>query len=107
MSTIVVCPKCKTEFEPTAAIAQSVRDEMAKEYNQKWVESSRQKDEQFKLKEQQWQQQQQDLAKKTEEEKKALTAQLKKDLEKQVVADYEHKLKLLEETNKTNQGKLT
>ena len=107
MSTIVVCPNCKTEFEPTAAIAQSVRDEMAKEYNQKWVESSRQKDEQFKLREQQWQQQQQEATLKMEEEKKALTAQLKKELQQQVGADYENKLKLLEETNKSTQAKLT
>lgn len=107
MSTIVVCPNCKTEFEPTAAIAQSVRDEMAKEYNQKWIESSRVKDEQFRQKEQQWLQQQQEMAMKAEEEKKALAAQLKKEMEKQVGADYEHKLKLLEETNKTNQAKLT
>ena len=106
MSTIVVCPSCKTEFEPTAAIAQSVRDEMAKEYNQKWVENSRQKDEQFRLKEQQWQQQQQELMRKAEDEKKTLEAQLKKEVEVKVGADYENKLRLLEDTNKTNQAKL-
>ncbi len=117
MSTIVVCPNCKTEFEPTAAIAQSVRDDMAKEYNQKWVENSRQKEEQFKKereqllkqqqeKEQQWQQQQQDLANKASEEKKAMEAQLKKELEQKVGADFENKLKLLEDANKTNQAKL-
>ena len=118
MSTIVVCPNCKTEFEPTAAIAQSVRDDMAKEYNQKWVENSKQKEEQFKKereqllrqqqeKEQQWQQQQQELARKADEEKKILEAQLKKDLEQKVGADFENKLKLLEEANRTNQAKLT
>ena len=106
MSTIVVCPNCKTEFEPTAAIAQSVRDEMAKEYNQKWVDSSKQKDEQFRQKELQWQQQQQELALKMEEEKKALSVQLKKELEKQVGADYEHKLKALQDANMTNEAKL-
>ena len=117
MSTIVVCPNCKTEFEPTAAIAQSVRDDMAKEYNQKWVENSRQKEEQFKKekeqllkqqqeKEQQWQQQQQELSRKAEEEKKIVEAQLKKELEQKVGADFENKLKLLEEANKTNQAKL-
>ena len=117
MSTIVVCPNCKTEFEPTAAIAQSVRDDMAKEYNQKWVENSKQKEEQFRKekelllkqqqeKEQQWQQQQQELAKKADEEKRLLEAQLKKELEQKVGADFENKLKLLEDTNKTNQAKL-
>ncbi len=117
MSTIVVCPNCKTEFEPTAAIAQSVRDDMAKEYNQKWVENSKQKEEQFRKekelllkqqqeKEQQWQQQQQDLAKRADEEKRLLEAQLKKELEQKVGADFENKLKLLEDANKTNQAKL-
>ena len=106
MSTIVVCPNCKTEFEPTAAIAQSVRDEMAKEYNQKWVESSRQKDEQFRQKEQQWQREQQEFAMKAEEEKKALSVQLKKGLEEQIWADFGDKLKLLEDTNKNTQAKL-
>ncbi len=117
MSTIVVCPNCKTEFEPTAAIAQSVRDDMAKEYNQKWVENSKQKEEQFRKekeqwlkqqqeKEQQWQQQQQELARKAEAEKKIVEAQLKRELEQKVGADFENKLKLLEDANKTNQAKL-
>jgi hypothetical protein len=117
MSTIVVCPNCKTEFEPTAAIAQSVKDELKKEYNQKWVDLERQKDEQFKLekqqilkqqqeKELQWQQQQQELEKKASEDRKALETQLKKELEQKVGADFENKLKLLEDANKTNQAKL-
>ena len=106
MSTIVVCPNCKTEFEPTAAIAQSIKDELTKEYNQRWADLARQKDEQFRLKEQQWQQQQQELALKTEEEKQTLFNQLKKQLEEQVGIDYENKLKLLEDANRINQAKL-
>ncbi len=117
MSTIVVCPNCKTEFEPTAAIAQSVKDELKKEYNQKWVDLEKQKDEQFRQekqqllkqqqdKEQQWQQQQRDLARKVEDDKKVLETQLKKELEQKVGADFENKLKLLEDANKTNQAKL-
>ncbi len=117
MSTIVVCPKCSTQFEPTAAIAQSVRDEMAKEYNKKWQDSTKQKEEQFKkekellLKEQQdrelqWQKQQQAQAQKAEEDRKALETQIRKDLERRVGADFEHKLKLLEDDNKTSQAKL-
>ena len=117
MSTIVICPSCKTEFEPTAAIAQSVKDELKKEYNQKWTELEKQKDEQFKLerqqllkqqqeKELQWQQQQQALAQKADEEKNALTAQIRKELEQRVGADYEGKLKMLEDDNKTSQAKL-
>ncbi len=106
MSTTIICPNCKHQFEPEAAIAQSVRDEMAKEYNQKWVESAKQKDEQFRQREQQLLLQQQEFAMKAEEEKKMLAAQLKKELEQQVGADFENKLKLLEDNNKTTQAKL-
>jgi hypothetical protein len=124
MSTIVTCPNCSTQFEPTAAIAQSVKDELTKEYNQKWTELQRKKDEQirqkeqqlaefenqkqeqFRQKEQQWREQQQELARKTEQEKKALEERLIKDLSVKVGADYEHKLRLLEDANKTNEAKL-
>jgi hypothetical protein len=124
MPTTVICPNCKTEFEPTAAIAQSVKDELKKEYNQKWADLEKQKDdqlrqkeqqwaerenqknEQFRHKEMQWQQQQQDMARKLEEEKKALEARLMKELSVKVGADYEDKLKLLEEANTSNEAKL-
>jgi hypothetical protein len=114
----VVCPKCQTQFEPGAAIAQSVKDELKKEYNQKWLEMERlkdeqhrqlerQKDEQFRLKEQQWQQQQQEQARKVEEEKKALENKLMQELSAKVKGDYENQLRLLQDANKTNEAKLT
>jgi hypothetical protein len=104
---IVVCPSCKTQFEPEAAIAQSIKDELKKEYNQKWLDLEKQKDEQFKQKELQWQQQQQEAARKQEEEKKELEARLMKDLGAKVRADFETQLRLLEDTNKTNAAKLS
>jgi len=114
---IVTCPNCKTQFEPEAAIAQSIKDELTREYNQKWADLARQKDDQFKKekqllqqqqldKEQQWQRDQQELNKKLDDEKKALEATLRKDLAAKVGADFEHKLRLLEETNKSNEAKL-
>ena len=135
MSTIVICPNCKTEFEPTAAIAQSVKDELTKEYNQKWVELARQKDEQFKQEKLLIQQQQTDreqqiaerekqkedllkrreeqlfrdqqtLSQKLEDEKKALESRLHKELSAKVGADFQNQLKLLEESNKINEAKL-
>jgi hypothetical protein len=118
MSTIVVCPNCKTEFEPTAAIAQSVKDDLTKEYNQKWLELSRQKDEQFRQEKKQLEQQrqeretqllrdQQEQARRLEDEKKALVSRMEKELQAKVGADYENKLKMLEDANKTNEAKLT
>jgi hypothetical protein len=117
MSTTVVCPNCKTEFEPAAAIAQSVKDELKREYNQKWAELEKQKDEQFKRekmllqqqqseREQQWAQQQKELARKQEEEKKALEERLQRELTTKVRADFENQLKLLQDANKTNESKL-
>jgi hypothetical protein len=117
MSTTVVCPNCKTEFEPAAAIAQSVKDELKREYNQKWAELEKQKDEQFKRekmllqqqqseREQQWAQQQKELARKQEEEKKALEERLQSELTTKVRADFENQLKLLQDANKTNESKL-
>ncbi|MCF8451155.1 MAG: DUF2130 domain-containing protein [Taibaiella sp.] len=107
MSTLVICPNCNTQFEPTAAIAQSVREELTKEYNQKWQEKQKERDEQFRQREQQLQQQQQDMAKKLDDEKKALEVALRKELQVKVGADYENKLRLLEDANKTNEAKLT
>ena len=107
MPTVVICPNCKTQFEPEAAIAQSIKDELKREYNQKWVDLEKQKDEQFRQKEQQWQKEQQEQARKVEDEKKALENQLRAELNKKVGTEYENKLKLLEDANKTNEAKLT
>ena len=72
MPTTIICPNCKTEFEPEAALAQSITDQMKKEYNQKWKELEKQKDEEFRQKELLWQQQQRELARRAEDEKRAL-----------------------------------
>ena len=107
MSTTIICPNCKTQFEPEAAIAQSVEDKVRKEFNQKWVELEKKKDDQLRQKEQQWQQLQEEAMRKNAQEKMALENKLKADLTAQVGAEYENKLKMLEEANKTNQNKLT
>lgn len=95
MSTQIICPNCKNQFEPEAAIAQSVEDRVRKEFNLKWADLTKQKDEQLKQKEQQWQ-----------EEKKAMEGNLLKEVNAKVRADFEMQLRLLEDTNKTNEAKL-
>ncbi len=107
MSTTITCPNCKTQFEPEAAIAQSVEEKVRKEFNQKWVELEKKKDDQLRQKEQQWQQLQEEASRKNAEEKKALENKLKTDLTAQVGAEYENKLKMLEDANRTNESKLT
>lgn len=95
MSTQIICPNCKTQFEPEAAIAQSVEDRVRKEFNQKWAELTKQKDDQMKQREQQWQ-----------EEKKAIESNILKEANARARADYETQLRLLEDANKTSQAKL-
>ncbi len=85
MSTQITCPNCKHQFEPEAAIAQSVEERVRREFNQKWVE----------------------LTRKQEEEKKILEQQLRTDLSTKLRADYEVQMKLLEDANRTNEAKLT
>ena len=106
MSTLIICPNCKTQFEPEAAIAQSVEDRVRKEFNEKWTELTRQKDEQLRQKEQQWQEEKQAIARRDEEEKKALKDKLTKELSVKVRTDFENQLQLLQEANKTNEAKL-
>lgn len=106
MSTLVICPNCNTQFEPTAAIAQSLREELSKEFNQKWKEKQAERDEQFRQKEAALLKQQADLTRTLDEEKKRMEAELRKDLQQKVGADYEAKLRMLEDANKDNQAKL-
>ncbi len=106
MSTLVICPNCNTQFEPTAAIAQSVREELSKEFNQKWKEKQAEREEQFRQKEAVLLKQQSDLARTLEEEKKRMETEMRKDLQQKVGADYEAKVRMLEDTNKDNQAKL-
>ncbi len=106
MSTLVICPNCNTQFEPTAAIAQSVREELSKEFNQKWKEKQAEREEQFRQKEAVLLKQQADLTRTLEEEKKRMEAEMRKDLQQKVGADYEAKLRMLEDANKDNQAKL-
>jgi predicted GH43/DUF377 family glycosyl hydrolase len=117
MSTLIICPNCKTQFEPEAAIAQSVEERVRKEFNEKWVELAKQKDEQFGLEKKQWLQQQKDrerawekeqeaLARRQQEEKKEFENRVKQELAEKVRTDFENQLQLLQDVNKTNEAKL-
>src|ERR1700743_3368862 len=114
MATLIICPSCKTQFEPEAAIAQSVEEKVRREFNQKWVELEKQKDEKFKAerqqllkqqedKEQQWQEQQKEAIHRQQEEKKAM----ERELNVKVRADFENQLKLLQDHNETNEDKMS
>jgi hypothetical protein len=88
MSTDIKCPSCGNMFEPTEAI----REEMEKELNSKAVEWQKKKSEEFK--------------KQLDEERIKVQRETEALLRKNIGADYENKLRLLEENNKDNEERL-
>ncbi len=88
MSTQIKCPNCGHEFEPT----DSIREEVQKELRNKMTE---------------WQkQQQQKFETQLQEEKKKTQQETEEYTRKSIAADFENKLRLLEQNNKNNEEKL-
>jgi hypothetical protein len=88
MPNDIKCPNCGHEFEPT----ESIREEVQKELRLKMTE---------------WQkQQQQKLDQQLSEEKKKIQQETEELIRKNIAADFENKLRLLEQNNKENEEKL-
>lgn len=106
MSTEIKCPNCNHTFP--------IEEVMAEEYKQdlreKMVSFTKQKEEEFQKKTAEFEQQkkQQELAfeQKLAQEKTALQASVTENLRKTISADFENKLKLLDDANKENEEKL-
>jgi hypothetical protein len=118
MSTLIICPNCNHQFEPTQALANTIREDLRKELNQKWVEQNREKENNFRLREEQLARLQdevkgqkeageKELKSRLDEERRKMTDELTGQLRKQMTHDYENKLRMLEDANKTNELKLT
>ena len=118
MSTTIICPNCNTQFEPTEALAQTIREEMRKEFNQKWTKEVKEKETAFQQRELQLQQekeqmkaqkeaQEMELGKKMDAYKKIMETELSAQLTNKIQSDFENKLRMLEDANKTNTAKLT
>ncbi len=116
-TNIITCPNCNTQFEPTAALEQSIKESMRKEFNGRWEEEVKKREEQYKQREILLMQQNQEAEKAAHN--RALELQRDFELQRKKIeedahrqaavttqADFEHKLKLLEETNKANADKL-
>jgi hypothetical protein len=88
MPTEIKCPNCGHQFEPNEAI----RDEVEKELRSKLTDWQKKKNEEFHIK--------------LEEEKKRLHQGLEENLRKNITADFETKLRMLEQNNKDNEIKL-
>lgn len=88
MSPEIKCPNCGHSFAPSDAI----REELEKELNNKAVEWQRKKNEEYQLK--------------LEEEKKRLQESMAESTRKSVSAEFENKLSILEQANRSNEEKL-
>ena len=88
MPTEIKCPNCGHQFEPNDAI----REEVEKELRSKAADWQKKKNEEFQHK--------------MEEEKKRLQQSLEENIRKNIAADFENKLKMLEQNNKDNEEKL-
>lgn len=106
MSTEIKCPNCNHTFP--------IEEVMAEEYKQdlreKMVSFTKQKEEEFQKKAAEFEQQKkkQELAfeQKLAQEKVALQASVTENLRKTISADFENKLKMLDDANKENEEKL-
>ncbi|WP_165500353.1 DUF2130 domain-containing protein [Pedobacter psychroterrae] len=117
MSTEIKCPNCAHSFP----IEEVMAEEYKKDLREKMVSFTRQKEEEFAKKQQEFisQQKQQELdfeqqqkrqntawEQKLAEEKKQLQTALEESLRKSIATDFENKLKMLDSSNKENEDKL-
>jgi len=84
MSAKIKCPNCQHEFEPN----ESIREEVQKELRTKMVEWQNQKQKEF------------------ETERAKVRKETEELLRKNIIADFENKLQLLEQNNRDNEEKL-
>jgi len=103
---IIHCPNCNHQFEP----GDSIREEVQRELRGQMVDWQKKKDEEFRQKELSFQQQLQlkdeESAKKIVAEKKKLEEELKESLRKNIAADFENQLKMLQEADQEKEEKL-
>jgi hypothetical protein len=103
---LITCPNCKHQFEPTDAM----RDAIEKELRSKMIDWQKKKEEEFKQKEAAFaaalKEQQEKAEAKLAAEKRQLEQTLQEQLRKQLSADFENQLRLLQEHNQQQEEKL-
>lgn len=102
MSTNIKCPNCQFEFPLENALNDELKDTIEKEkqeLRQKMSEHLRKKEEEMLRKENEWKES-------TQKREKEIQEQLTLSIRKNLAADFENKLRLLEQNNKDNEEKL-
>lgn len=124
MAADIKCPNCGHEFAISDALSEDVkkelRDKMKDFVKKKEEEFAKKEDEfqqkekdrqrEFQQKERDWQREAQEkeqaASRQFEAEKVRLQQSIEQDLRKNISADFEHKLRMLEQNNKDNEEKL-
>ena len=106
MPTNIKCPNCGTEFPMEEAVSEEYKKELRSEM-QKY---KKQKDDEILKKEKDFQvvlqNKDNEFAKKFQDEKNNIQRTVEENLRKSISADYENKLAMLEQSNKSNEEKL-
>ena len=98
----IKCPNCAHEFPLEDALNDEMKEAIEKEkqeLRQQMVEYKRVKEEELGKKEMEWQQ-------KAQAEKATLQKQIEETLRKNIAADFENKVRMLEQNNKESEEKL-
>jgi len=105
-TSVITCPNCNTQFEPSDAI----REEVQKELRLKMADWQKTQNDKFKEKEAALQKQltdkDQEIDKRLAEEKQKLEVVLQQSIRKSVATDYENQLKMWQQSATDNEGKL-
>lgn len=113
MATEIKCPNCGHKFQMEEAVSeeykQQLREQMKKFVQQKEEEMQKRQDEFLKkeqILQQQSQQKEVEFAKKLSDEKVKIQQSLEENLRKNISADFENQLRMLQQTNKDSEEKL-
>lgn len=99
MTTLIKCPQCAHEFQPTDA----VRAEVESQLRLQMKDWQKKKEDEFRS---QLQQKEDEIHKFVAEERKKFTAQVEEQLKKKLESDYETQMKFLQQQNADNEAKL-
>ncbi len=98
----IKCPNCQFEFPLEEALNDELKEAIEKEkqeLRQKMTEHLRKKDEEIQRREAEWKAAQ-------EKREKEISQQIENNLRRNITADFENQLRLLEQNNKDNEEKL-
>lgn len=99
MTTLIKCPQCAHEFQPTDA----VRAEVESQLRAQMKDWQKKKEDEFRT---QLQQKEDEIHKFVAEERKKFTAQVEEQVKKKLESDYETQMKFLQQQNADNEAKL-